>query len=132
MSKYNNYAEAGGDGQNKLAVLDPNATQTDPVTLVTVMKEVLTIPGPTPDLSIGGVKEWCINSAAVDPQTKSIITSTLLMGEHTRVVQRFGMVGGDVENPVIDLLRLSELLVFLQEDGDRNRLLESQFARWRF
>ena len=76
MSKYNNYAEAGGDGQNKLAVLDPNATQTDPVTLVTVMKEVLTIVGPTPDLSIGGVKEWCINSAAVDPQIKSILANS--------------------------------------------------------
>jgi hypothetical protein len=76
MSKYNNYAQAGGDGQNKLAVLDPNATQTDPVTLVSVMKEVLTIPGPTPDLSIGGVKEWCINSAAVDPQTKSILANS--------------------------------------------------------
>jgi hypothetical protein len=76
MSKYNNYAQAGGDGQNKLAVLDPNATQTDPVTLVTVMKEVLTIVGPTPDLSIAGVKEWCINSAAVDPQTKSILANS--------------------------------------------------------
>lgn len=66
----------GGDGQNKLTVLDPNATQTDPVTLVTVMKEVLTIVGPTPDLSIAGVKEWCINSAAVDPQTKSFLANS--------------------------------------------------------
>ena len=76
MSKYNNYASTGGGGQNKLAVLDPNATQTDPVTLVTVMKEVLTILGPTPDPSVGGVKEWCINSAAVDPQTKSILANS--------------------------------------------------------
>ena len=75
MAKYNNYAGRGGDGQNKLAVLDPNATQTDPVTLATVMKEVLTIVGPTPDPNIGGVREWCINSAAVDPLTKSILAN---------------------------------------------------------
>jgi hypothetical protein len=75
MSKYNNYLSRGGDGQNKLAVLDPNSTQTDPVTLVTVMKEILTIVGPTPDPA-GGVKEWCINSAAVDPLTKSILANS--------------------------------------------------------
>jgi hypothetical protein len=40
-----------------------------------------------------------------------------------------GPIGSDVENPAVDLRRLSELLVFLQENGDRNRLLESQFAR---
>ncbi len=77
MVKYNNYWGRGsGDGQNKLAVLDPNATQTDPVTLATVMKEVLTIVAPTPDPNTtGGVKEWCINSAAVDPMTKSILAN---------------------------------------------------------
>ena len=75
MTKYNNYTQAGGDGQNKLAVLDPNATQSDPVTLVSVMKEVLTIVGPTPETS-GGVKEWCINSAAVDPLTRSILANS--------------------------------------------------------
>lgn len=75
MAKYNNYASTGGGGQNKLAVLDPNATQTDAVTNVTVMNEVLTILGPTLDPSVGGVREWCINSAAVDPQTKSILAN---------------------------------------------------------
>src|SRR4030095_14288390 len=72
MAKYNNYASRGGDGQNKIAVLEPSATQTDPVTLSPGMKEVLTIVAPTPDPD-GGVKEWCINSAAVDPSTKSIL-----------------------------------------------------------
>ena len=74
MTKYNNYRQVGGDGQNKIAVLDPHATQTDPVTQVTVMKEVLTMVAPTPDPN-GGVKEWCINSAAVDPFTKSILAN---------------------------------------------------------
>ena len=71
-------------------------------------------------------------SEALLDECDSFVAPTLLMGEHTRIMQRFGMVGGDVENPAIDLLRLSELLVFLQVDGDRNRLLESQFSRWRF
>ena len=74
MSKYNHYLGQGGDGQNKIAILDPNATQTDPVTRATVMKEVLTIVGPTPDPG-GGVKEWCINTAAVDPFTKSVLAN---------------------------------------------------------
>ena len=49
MTKYNDYAGLGGTGVNKLAILDPNATQVDPRTGATVMKEVLTIAGPTPD-----------------------------------------------------------------------------------
>jgi hypothetical protein len=33
MTKYNNYAGINsGNGQNKIAILDPNATMTDPVT----------------------------------------------------------------------------------------------------
>jgi hypothetical protein len=39
------------------------------------MNEVLTILGPTPDPS-GGVKEWCINSAAVDPASDSILAGS--------------------------------------------------------
>jgi hypothetical protein len=78
MTKYNNYAGIGtGNGKNKIAILDPNATEIDPVTGVKVMKEVLTILGPTPDPShAGGVKEWCINSAAVDPATKSVLANS--------------------------------------------------------
>lgn len=76
MTKYNNYFGVGtGNGQNKIAILDPNATETDPITGVTVMKEVLTILGPTPDPS-GGVKEWCINTAVVDPATQSVISGS--------------------------------------------------------
>lgn len=81
MTKYNNYGRSGsGDSKNRIAVLDPNATQADTVSLsasVAVMKEVLTILGPTPDPNFpGGVTEWCINTAAVDPYTKSILVNS--------------------------------------------------------
>jgi len=82
MTKYNNYADFGiGDGVNKIAVLDPNATEPDPLLPVTsVMNEVLTIKGVTPDPDFphlpGAVREWCINSAAVDPITKSILANS--------------------------------------------------------
>ena len=81
MTKYNNYGRAGsGDSKNRIAVLDPNAPMSDPVaatTSVKVMKEVLSILGPTPDPSFpGGVTEWCINTAAVDPFTKSILVNS--------------------------------------------------------
>jgi hypothetical protein len=76
FTKYNNYADAGGNGQNKIAILDPNATEIDPVTGVPVMNEILTILGPTANPSARGVDEWCINSAAVDPATKSVIANS--------------------------------------------------------
>ncbi len=77
MTKYNNYGRAGtGDSKNKVAVLDPTTTQTDPISGKPVMKEVLTILGATPDPSFpGGVTEWCINTAAVDPFSKSILVN---------------------------------------------------------
>ncbi len=76
MTKYNDYADAGGSGLNKIAVLDPGATQTDEANGATVMKEVLTILGPTPSISLPGVKEWCINSAAVDPASHSVLANS--------------------------------------------------------
>ncbi len=83
MTKYNNYAFVNlGDGLNRLAILDPNDTQADLVYPATpVMKEVLTVLGPTPDASAtpffpGAVREWCINTAAVDPQTKSVLVNS--------------------------------------------------------
>lgn len=81
MTKYNNYAGAGGDGHNRVAILDPNATEHDPVLPSTlVMKEVLTALGITPDPEFpqvpGAVREWCINSAAVDPATKSVMVNS--------------------------------------------------------
>jgi hypothetical protein len=72
MTKYNDYVEGGGKGLNRIAILDPNATQNDPITGLQVMREVATALGTTPAGDQPGVKEWCINSAAVDPATKSI------------------------------------------------------------
>lgn len=79
LTKYNNYAGAGGNGHNKIAVLDPNDTMADPVTGVSVMKEILIALGPTPDSEYpsfpGAVREWCINTAAVDPVGKCAIVN---------------------------------------------------------
>jgi len=81
--KYNNYAFDDGNGINKIALLDPNATQIDPhlsASGLVEMREVFTVAGPTPDqeaLSTQfpfAVREWCINTAAVNPATKSVFT----------------------------------------------------------
>jgi Calx-beta domain-containing protein len=85
FSKYNNYAGLdGGDGVNKIAVLDPSDTQVEPHASsngLLVMKEVLTMAGPTPDpeyvsQSPSAVREWCINAAAVDPITGSVMVNS--------------------------------------------------------
>ena len=83
MCKYNDYAGfAGGSGVNKIAVVDPHAAQPDfLLPSVNVMKDVLTVNGVTPDPNNitpdhpNAVKEWCINSAAIDPFTKCIIAN---------------------------------------------------------
>jgi len=81
MTKYNNYGGgqgATGDGKNRVAILDPGDSQPDPYASATVMKEVLTVLGPTQDPEVpgGGVKEWCINTAAVDPASDSILVNS--------------------------------------------------------
>ena len=77
-TKYNNYEGVGtGDGRNRVAVLDPSATQTDPISGRPVMKEVLSILGQTLETgSTVAVKEWCINTAAVDPLTHSVLVNS--------------------------------------------------------
>src|SRR5207302_2397733 len=62
LTKYNNYVQAGGNGRNHIALVDPNVSMRDPITGVTVMKVVRKILGPTADPDVGGVREWCINS----------------------------------------------------------------------
>jgi glucose/arabinose dehydrogenase len=84
FQKYNNYATDGGgseNGVNKIAILDPASTEVnplDPSSGVPVMREVLTIVGPTPDAEHSSiptaVREWCINTAAVNPATRSVFT----------------------------------------------------------
>jgi hypothetical protein len=82
LVKYNNYAGTGsGDGVNKLAVLDPNVSQPDEYSAssVQVMKEVLTVTGVTPDPQAGfpnAVREWCINTAVIDPVSKSAFVNS--------------------------------------------------------
>ena len=82
LTKYNDYADPGlsGQGLNKLAILDPNDTQTDTdygQSAVQVMKEVITVLGPTPNLVLNkGVREWCINSAAIDPINKCAVVNS--------------------------------------------------------
>ncbi|HSD16737.1 MAG TPA: hypothetical protein VLC71_05670 [Thermomonas sp.] len=76
--KYNNYAGVGtGIGLNQLAVLDPRASQADAITpTVQVMREVLTILGPTLDAgSAIARREWCINTMVTDPARKSILAN---------------------------------------------------------
>ena len=78
MTKYNNYGGAGtGDGKNRIAIIDPNQSQADSISGNPVMKEILIILGPTPDASYaGGFTEWCINTAAVDPLTRSVLANS--------------------------------------------------------
>src|SRR5262249_45519648 len=85
FEKYNNYVASevqdGGDGVNAIVILDPNDTMPDSHDSsngLLVMKAVMIIPGPTPDDSFVGeqpnaVREWCINTALVDPATRSIL-----------------------------------------------------------
>jgi hypothetical protein len=76
--KYNNYWAAGtGDGLNRLAVLDPRGAQADTITPgVQVMREVMTVLGPTRDgNSANSRREWCINTMAADPARKSVLAN---------------------------------------------------------
>ncbi len=78
MVKYNNYYGVGtGDGLNRVALIDPTAMQLKVDTNVLVMKEILAIVGPTfVSGNAGPVEEWCINTAAVDPVTRSILVNS--------------------------------------------------------
>lgn len=80
LTKYNNYADFGppGDGLNRMAILDPNDTQVDHISGVFTMKEVITVLGPTIDPVFGApaVREWCVNSAAIDTINKCAVVNS--------------------------------------------------------
>jgi hypothetical protein len=96
MTKYNDYLESGGNGLNKIAVLDPNAVEVNPPTGIAVMREVLTVAGLTPDGPAPAVKEWCINSAAVDPATRSIMA-----GSEDGKLYRWNLVTNQLDQLII-------------------------------
>lgn len=80
MCKYNNYVSGGGDGINRVAVVDPNDIALDPIAGIPTMKVIASVASPTPDDEFvdthpNAVREWCVNSAAVDVQKKSILVS---------------------------------------------------------
>lgn len=78
MVKYNNYGGVGtGDGRHRVAILDPGQTQPDTYSSATVMREIISREGVTPDpYYAGGVREWCINTAVVDPLTSSVLMNS--------------------------------------------------------
>jgi len=98
LTKYNNYADEGiyGDGKNKIAVLDPNNTETYTVQYgshfnppngtgpsYTTMKEILGVLGVTPNANrysdgtfYDGFREWCINDAVVDVTGQAAIINS--------------------------------------------------------
>ncbi|MBX7103993.1 MAG: hypothetical protein K1X57_07920 [Gemmataceae bacterium] len=83
FTKYNNYYQGDGDGSNMIAILDPNSTEIDfhpSSNGLAIMRRVLYKVGPTPDGDLPGVptavREWCINHAAVDPATSSVLVNS--------------------------------------------------------
>ena len=80
VSKYNNYVHVGphGDGRNRVAVLDPRASQKDPYASVRTMKAVKTILSPVhvPGQPAGARYEWCISSAAADIADHSVFVNS--------------------------------------------------------
>lgn len=80
--KYNNYADGlGGQGNNMVAVLDPTASYTEPIYGLQCMNPVFEVLGVTLDPANtaqfpNAVKEWCINSAAVDVNGKTVVVNS--------------------------------------------------------
>jgi len=69
LTKYNNSIGPGGDGVERLAILDPQNSMTDPITAKTVMNISLSVVGPVTN------KDWCVNSVAIDPFGKCVVAN---------------------------------------------------------
>ena len=66
-----------GEGQNRVAVIDPDASPLDAASGLPVMRDVLSILGPTFEAgNAGPMKAWCIDTKALDPATKSILVNS--------------------------------------------------------
>src|SRR4029079_4450836 len=95
MTKYNFYAGGGGNGENRIAVVDPFAAQVDGYSGIAVMKEVRTILCATPDPDAGpsfppAVKERGLTTPAVAPFTSSVLARAS--------VTRSGLAGAEDGN----------------------------------
>jgi hypothetical protein len=83
LSNYNDYVgQVDGKGVNKVALLDPTATETDSHASsngLSVMREILTASGPTPDAANqnstfpSAVLPWLGNAFAVNAPTETVI-----------------------------------------------------------
>lgn len=129
FTKYNNYATGDGDGVNRIAVLDPNATEIDPHTSsngLLIMREVLTVIGPTvdeenPSLPLA-VREWCINTAAVNPATNSVFTPSedghiYRWNLATNAVTQFVQLGPGIGEPYVPTVIGPDGTVFTLNGG---------------
>jgi len=98
-SKYNNYYRGvpHGDGLNRVALLDPAASQKDPYANVETMKAVETVLSPVrdPHASSGARYEWCINSAVVDPADDSVIVNS-----EAGIVYRWNLTTGKLAEKI--------------------------------
>jgi hypothetical protein len=82
VSKDNNYdGFPTGDGRNRVSVFDPNVSRRDPYAqngVARTMAPVVSVLGPTPypGGQRGAVYEWCINNAATDARTATVVANS--------------------------------------------------------
>ena len=77
------------------------------------------------------VRATRLASQAALHQHDGLVASSSLLSEDARVVQRLGMIRDGREDPAVERLGLAELLIPLQQDGDRDRFVERQLAALR-
>jgi hypothetical protein len=56
------------------------------------------------------------------------VAAPLLMRKYAGIVQSARMIWGQLDNAAIQLAGRRELLIFLQQDGELQRLLDRQLA----